>query len=254
MTAFQETEDGRYLITLSGVSRFRLGEMQEGFAPYLRARVDWSSFERDLGRAETRPGASTGRRSSSVLARFFDTAQLSLGLGQPEGGGGRAPDQLAVDPLPVRPGGEAGAARGADARQPARDAGDADGVRAALGRRRGGDPVRRSPVDLFSPPADPGATVPHSRRGFVRRQIRARLPAFGQARFRAYPRHARADYERSVPAAPPSASALARSSRRTGATQCVASAGSGGLSCHRAEAARRGGMPPVIRIIQPVIV
>ena len=64
VTAFQETEDGRYLITLSGVSRFRLGEMQEGFAPYLRARVDWSSFERDLGRAEQRPGASTGRRSS----------------------------------------------------------------------------------------------------------------------------------------------------------------------------------------------
>jgi fucose 4-O-acetylase-like acetyltransferase len=72
-----------------------------------------------------------------------------------------------------------------------------------------------------------GATAPQSLRGFVRRPIRARLPALGQARFRAYPRQARADYHLTVPAAPPSASALTHSSRRSGATRCVASAGSG---------------------------
>ena len=44
VTAFQETEDGRYLITLSGISRFRLGALQDGFAPYRRASVGWSSF------------------------------------------------------------------------------------------------------------------------------------------------------------------------------------------------------------------
>ena len=76
VTAFQETEDGRYLITLSGASRFRLGEMQEGFAPYLQARVDWSSFERDLGRAERDPEFDRPA-FLGVLARFFDTAQLS---------------------------------------------------------------------------------------------------------------------------------------------------------------------------------
>ena len=53
-----------------------------------------------------------------------------------------------------------------------------------------------------------------------------RQPALGQARFRAYRRQSRADYEPTVPAAPPSASALARSSRRTGATQSVAFTGS----------------------------
>lgn len=76
VTAFQETEDGRYLITLSGIIRYRIGETQEGFAPYLRARVDWSSFERDLGRAEKDP---TFDRAAflQVLARFFDSAQLS---------------------------------------------------------------------------------------------------------------------------------------------------------------------------------
>jgi len=76
VTALQETEDGRYLITLSGVCRFRVGELQEGFTPYMRSRADWASFERDLGRAEKDPGFD--RESFlTVLARFFDSAQLS---------------------------------------------------------------------------------------------------------------------------------------------------------------------------------
>jgi Lon protease-like protein len=76
LTALQETEDGRYLITLSGVSRFRLVEQQEGFTPYLRATVDWSSFERDLGRTEV-DEAFDRAAFLKVLARFFETAQLS---------------------------------------------------------------------------------------------------------------------------------------------------------------------------------
>ena len=76
VTAFQETDDGRYLITLSGASRFRIGELQEGFPPYLRADVDWSSFERDLGRTERDPDFDRPA-FLQVLARFFDTAQLS---------------------------------------------------------------------------------------------------------------------------------------------------------------------------------
>jgi Lon protease-like protein len=76
VTAFQETEDGRYLITLSGVSRFRLGAFQDGFAPYRRANVDWSSFERDLGRAEKDPDFDRDA-FLGTLARFFDSAQLS---------------------------------------------------------------------------------------------------------------------------------------------------------------------------------
>lgn len=76
VTAFQETEDGRYMITLSGVSRYRMVEAVEGFAPYRRATVDWSSFERDLGRTE---GDDDFDRKAflKVLARFFETAQLS---------------------------------------------------------------------------------------------------------------------------------------------------------------------------------
>ncbi len=76
VTALQETEDGRYLVTLTGVCRFRVGEMQEGFTPYLRAAADWASFGRDLGRAEK--DAEFDRPAFlQVLARFFDSAQLS---------------------------------------------------------------------------------------------------------------------------------------------------------------------------------
>lgn len=48
VTAFEETDDGRILISLSGVSRFRV----EGEIPttrgYRRANVDWADFEDDL--------------------------------------------------------------------------------------------------------------------------------------------------------------------------------------------------------------
>jgi Lon protease-like protein len=76
VTAFQETEDGRYLITLSGTCRFRRTELLDGFTPYLRARVGWACFERDLGRAEQDPEFDRDA-FLQVLARFFDTAQLS---------------------------------------------------------------------------------------------------------------------------------------------------------------------------------
>ncbi|WP_112320571.1 LON peptidase substrate-binding domain-containing protein [Oceanibium sediminis] len=76
LTAFQETEDGRYMITLTGVSRFRIRGTQDGFTPYLRADVDWSSFQRDLGRREL--DADFDRPAFlDVLKRYFETAQLA---------------------------------------------------------------------------------------------------------------------------------------------------------------------------------
>ena len=48
ITSFEETEDGRYLITLTGVSRFHLGDELPLHNGYRRARVDWSGFSEDL--------------------------------------------------------------------------------------------------------------------------------------------------------------------------------------------------------------
>ncbi len=45
--AFNETEDGRYLVTLSGIRRFRLREEVEVTTPYRQASVDFASFEAD---------------------------------------------------------------------------------------------------------------------------------------------------------------------------------------------------------------
>lgn len=51
--AFSETENGRYMIKLTGVSRFRLVEEVVGFAPYRKCKVDWAGFDRDFGSVET---------------------------------------------------------------------------------------------------------------------------------------------------------------------------------------------------------
>ncbi len=75
VTQFSETEDGRYMITLSGLSRFRLIEEVEGFTPYRRARVDWNGFERDLGPTDA---DETFRRGPfmDLLSRYFQSREL----------------------------------------------------------------------------------------------------------------------------------------------------------------------------------
>lgn len=55
VTQFSETEDGRYMITLAGASRFRISKEIECFSPYRRCEVSWTGFDRDLGRCETDP-------------------------------------------------------------------------------------------------------------------------------------------------------------------------------------------------------
>lgn len=75
LTAFSETEDGRYMITLSGVSRFRISGEVEGFAPYVTCDVSWSGFERDLGGAES--DAHFDRAAFlGLLGRYFDAEEL----------------------------------------------------------------------------------------------------------------------------------------------------------------------------------
>ncbi len=77
ITQFSETEDGRYMITLTGLSRFRVDSEEEGFTPYRRARVSWDGFEADRdGRSERDPDFD---RDSflAILNRFFAARDLS---------------------------------------------------------------------------------------------------------------------------------------------------------------------------------
>ncbi|MEQ9259115.1 MAG: LON peptidase substrate-binding domain-containing protein [Roseovarius sp.] len=76
VTQMSETEDGRYMITLSGISRYRIVEEVEGFTPYRRVRVTWDGFERDMGPSDSDPGFD---RASfmALLKRFFETRALN---------------------------------------------------------------------------------------------------------------------------------------------------------------------------------
>lgn len=76
LTAFAETEDGRYMITLSGVSRFRVVEDAQGFSPYRRCKVSWTPFTRDLGPGEDDP-AFQREIFFDGLGKYFHKLSLS---------------------------------------------------------------------------------------------------------------------------------------------------------------------------------
>ena len=76
ITQFSETEDGRYMITLGGVSRFRVISEVEGFHPYRRCDVNWDGFERDLGKEED-DSTFDRQKFLNVLGRYFEARGLS---------------------------------------------------------------------------------------------------------------------------------------------------------------------------------
>jgi Lon protease-like protein len=76
LSAFSETEDGRYMITLCGISRYRIVQEVQGFTPYRRCQVNWSGFERDRGAAEKDAGLDRDR-FMTLLGRFFKAQGLS---------------------------------------------------------------------------------------------------------------------------------------------------------------------------------
>ncbi|KNG93498.1 LON peptidase substrate-binding domain-containing protein [Pseudaestuariivita atlantica] len=76
ITQFSETEDGRYMITLTGISRYRVLEEVEGFTPYRRFSVSWEGFDADRGPAEKDTGFD---RSAflDLLGRYFAARDLN---------------------------------------------------------------------------------------------------------------------------------------------------------------------------------
>ncbi|EIE48788.1 ATP-dependent protease [Salipiger aestuarii] len=94
ITQFSETEDGRYMVTLSGLSRYRILEEIEGFTPYRRCKVSWEGFDRDLAGSEHDPDfdrdAFTG-----TLERYF----VSCGLDADWASLKDADDELLINSL-----------------------------------------------------------------------------------------------------------------------------------------------------------
>ena len=48
ITSYSETDDGRYLISLTGICRFGIQEELDAGTPYRQVRADWQPFESDL--------------------------------------------------------------------------------------------------------------------------------------------------------------------------------------------------------------
>jgi Lon protease-like protein len=77
LTGFSETEDGRYMITLAGVSRFRVREEVQGFTPYRRCNVDWAPFSHDLRREEETDPGFDRKSFLDLLGRYLSAMNLS---------------------------------------------------------------------------------------------------------------------------------------------------------------------------------
>jgi Lon protease-like protein len=76
VTSFSELDDGRYMVTLTGVSRFRLTSEVEGFTPYRRFDVDWSEYSGDL--SPVAEDESFNRdHLFSILRRYLQAQDMS---------------------------------------------------------------------------------------------------------------------------------------------------------------------------------
>jgi Lon protease-like protein len=75
ITSFDETDDGRYLITLTGLCRFRVAAELEERRGYRRVRPDWTGFAADMAA----PAAAEINRAGldQALTEYFRVAGLS---------------------------------------------------------------------------------------------------------------------------------------------------------------------------------
>ena len=69
ITSFSETDDGRFLITLTGISRFRFREELPLLEGYRRVVPEWREFARDLA-GDDEPGFDRDRMLRGLRAYF----------------------------------------------------------------------------------------------------------------------------------------------------------------------------------------
>lgn len=86
ITEFSETEDGRYLITLTGICRFDIEENVSVVKGYRNVKANWSSYKEDL---EEKSCLGLDRtRLKNLLQKYFEIQEMSCDWQAVEG----APD------------------------------------------------------------------------------------------------------------------------------------------------------------------
>ena len=75
ITAFQETDDGRYQITLTGLSRFAIVQEFDSMTLYRQVQPDWRRFAGDLDRGPETLADRAGFRSG--LEAYFAAHEIS---------------------------------------------------------------------------------------------------------------------------------------------------------------------------------
>ena len=78
ITSYNETSDGRYLITLTGVCRFDAGEELSLRTPYRQLRANYERFERDLSDEEAKTSETARARFAKALKKYLNRRELDI--------------------------------------------------------------------------------------------------------------------------------------------------------------------------------
>lgn len=77
ISAFAESGDGRYLVTLTGVARFRVDNEIDGALPFRNAAVNYAAFTKDLVKQEI-PSEISGDEVIQILNLFEKSRNLKF--------------------------------------------------------------------------------------------------------------------------------------------------------------------------------
>jgi Lon protease-like protein len=95
LASFAETDDGRFLITLAGVLRFRIAEELPMRAGYRRVRADYAGFLEDLAEPDEHPVSLDRRALTAALKPYFRAHQIDANWDAIE----QTPDAMLVTTL-----------------------------------------------------------------------------------------------------------------------------------------------------------
>ena len=95
ITSYAETSDGRYLITLTGVCRFRVGDELEARSPYRQLRPDFAPFADDLEPEDDGPLEAGRRDLLAALKAYLEGRGLEIDWKQ----AGEAPMEALINSL-----------------------------------------------------------------------------------------------------------------------------------------------------------